>query len=160
MRCLSCDYDLSASLAGPCPECGRLFDSANPATYRNEAARDTLTKPLLWMNFALALSPVLTAAMLHLCLVGARVSLGRWPHRWGLDDPKGIDGIQPLLWGTYVAMLAMPPSFAIGLLLLAFLVALHRRHALRAALVFVALWATGLAILGWDPAGAGLWFMD
>ena len=36
MRCLSCDFDLSQTSSGRCPECGRDFDSANPSTFAGE----------------------------------------------------------------------------------------------------------------------------
>jgi rRNA maturation protein Nop10 len=32
-RCLRCRYSLAGLTAGPCPECGRVFDSADPKTY-------------------------------------------------------------------------------------------------------------------------------
>lgn len=36
MRCLSCNYDLSNLTTGGvhrCPECGRIFDAADPQTF-------------------------------------------------------------------------------------------------------------------------------
>ena len=32
--CPACNYSLQSLPAGPCPECGRLFDPADPSTYQ------------------------------------------------------------------------------------------------------------------------------
>ena len=34
MHCIDCDYALKKLKANRCPECGRAFDPADPATYR------------------------------------------------------------------------------------------------------------------------------
>ena len=36
MHCRDCQYDLSGLTAGPCPECGRRFDPADPASFAAE----------------------------------------------------------------------------------------------------------------------------
>ena len=39
MRCLGCGYDLRSLPEHRCPECGRPFDSSNPATYAKKLTR-------------------------------------------------------------------------------------------------------------------------
>lgn len=34
--CPACNYSLESLPAGPCPECGRLFDPADPSTYQRQ----------------------------------------------------------------------------------------------------------------------------
>ena len=34
MHCLSCDYNLKGASNGRCPECGRIFDAADPRTFQ------------------------------------------------------------------------------------------------------------------------------
>ena len=63
MRCIGCDFDLSETRSGRCPECGRDFDPANPATFAGEHntrfARRLATPPGWPMAIAAALVAVL-----------------------------------------------------------------------------------------------------
>ena len=36
MRCLGCQYDLANLTEHRCPECGRIFDAADPQTFATE----------------------------------------------------------------------------------------------------------------------------
>ncbi|HZS10930.1 MAG TPA: hypothetical protein VFA38_01690, partial [Nitrospirales bacterium] len=75
-RCLDCGYILAGLEAARCPECGRPFDLALPATYT--------TKPLLqrwrfWLPgflLALGLGAVAFPLLIHFVGFGWTVTLG------------------------------------------------------------------------------------
>ena len=46
MRCLSCNYELKNLTEHRCPECGRAFDPADPATFRSPGEWQSQSK--LW----------------------------------------------------------------------------------------------------------------
>ena len=47
MYCLSCGYDLAGLESPTCPECGRVFDSSNSATFLQRRCPPSI--PLRWM---------------------------------------------------------------------------------------------------------------
>ena len=57
--CLRCDYDLAATVSGPCPECGTIFKHNDPATF-SIVPRHTLSYRLRrWKWYALLLAIIL-----------------------------------------------------------------------------------------------------
>lgn len=51
-HCRSCRYDLAGLAAGPCPECGVLFDPSNPETFTDlRAPRGIIIASLLLAAF-------------------------------------------------------------------------------------------------------------
>lgn len=95
MKCLECQYDLSAITSSKCPECGRAFDKQDPMSVdlQQPGRFGKLVDRFVYSIFAAAS----TCALLHIfvgyvALVAARIDLGRWPHRMGRDDPKFISG--------------------------------------------------------------------
>lgn len=57
--CLRCDYDLAATVSGPCPECGSTFNRNDPATF-SIVPRHTLSYRLRrWKWYALLLAIIL-----------------------------------------------------------------------------------------------------
>src|SRR5262245_2381175 len=83
-----------------------------------------LTSPTL----VLAAWPVIWVGMVHLCLVGARLQWGRWPHRWGMDDPKGLTGAAGALYDVTVvgALIGIPLAAAVALVVVVGLAAGRR----------------------------------
>jgi hypothetical protein len=58
MYCQSCHYNLRAVPSGICPECGRLFDSANARTYTKRHRRPSLLLGFLFpINLAVVAFP-------------------------------------------------------------------------------------------------------
>lgn len=118
MRCPGCEYDLEGCPrweAGDgervtCPECGAVVD---PAAAPAGSGRESTARMLFWIAGVLALTPLAAHAMAHLALIVARVELGRWPHRMGRDDPKGIDAAEPFMSLAFLLLL-----LAVGSLLL------------------------------------------
>ncbi|HZW09446.1 MAG TPA: hypothetical protein VFF69_06040 [Phycisphaerales bacterium] len=159
MRCLTCAYDLSASPAGPCPECGRAFEPADPLTYRSPETDRRSARRNTIAICGLSLAPLAFFALVHLVRIAARLSLGRWP-RPSLDDPKGIPGVEPFLTLAYLAALAMLPCLGAACILWLVLLWLHPSRCLPALLFLVALAGGGFSLLCWDPGDALTWFMD
>lgn len=92
--CLSCDYDLAATDSGRCPECGRAFDPANPATFES---RRRGSQALLGIALAIGLA-------------AAAFGLLRWSWEWPYADShhaafRTIFGIGAAL-GVVAALLA------------------------------------------------------
>ena len=59
MRCLSCHYDLSNLSAGVhrCPECGRIFDAADPQTFDTDPAHPR------WVQWLATLAVIILLAV-------------------------------------------------------------------------------------------------
>jgi hypothetical protein len=159
MRCLTCAYDLSASPAGPCPECGRPFDPADPRTYRSPESDARLARGFTVSIAILSLPPLLFIASLHLARVAARVSIGHWPQPY-IDDPKGIPETEPFLAVAMLAGLAVLPCFAAAFIVWLVLVSMRPKHALPALLIFLTVWGGSFLLLLWDPADALAWIAD
>jgi len=60
--CRHCDYDLRATTAGRCPECGKAFDPTNPSTFRCRPRRG-------WFHYIKRAAYGLLAVMLILALI-------------------------------------------------------------------------------------------
>lgn len=97
MRCLSCGYPLSEIKGAACPECGRRFDPADPASFdhttRVESPNARAAHRILRWATALATFPILVNLLAAVgCWLIATVALGH-PPRPSADDPKGIPQI-------------------------------------------------------------------
>ncbi len=96
MKCIDCQYDLSAITGDRCPECGRSFDSRDASTYASSSQTWTAAWSKNWQARIAAISTLI--ALLHVvsgyvALVIGRLDLARWPIRTGQDDPKSINGV-------------------------------------------------------------------
>jgi len=87
--CLDCGYPLNQLDRARCPECGRLFDIADPRTVARSPRR--VSRGQLIVAWVLLLFPVLMAAAVYVTWVAGRVRLGYWP-RVAVDDPGVIGG--------------------------------------------------------------------
>lgn len=160
MYCRSCHYDLRTLPAGCCPECAAAFDPADVATWS--------VHPFARGDRAFVLVQVTAAAMMlwfpllvHVMLVAARLSLGRWPNRMGGDDPKDVAGLGALYALAVLSMLALTPVGAATTLITPCLAAATGRWRVIWKLVLIGLfgWAS-LGVMRWDPAQAVVWFFD
>jgi hypothetical protein len=71
MRCRSCDYPLRHLPEHRCPECGRGFDPADPATFNPEPVP---FKPPVWL---LTLQAAACLGLVVLAMI-SQTPLGRW----------------------------------------------------------------------------------
>ena len=108
-----------------------------------------------------AVVPWALVLSIHGMLATARIVLGRWPNRMGMDDPKGIPGLWPLHAIAFVAFLALLPS-AFTSMISAIAIAAKRGMAagLKWTLWLIASWVVAWTVLRQDPAQAFVWFMD
>jgi hypothetical protein len=67
--CLGCGYSLAGLPAGPCPECGRRFDPADPATVARPGY-------LIWRKLASARPPRSLLLIVSLILIPCFLALG------------------------------------------------------------------------------------
>ena len=156
MFCSGCGYALSGLAHHACPECGREFNSRDPATYSaTPGPRASSSRKII--NVSAVAWPCVVQLLALGLLVIARLELGRWPHRLGMDDPKGIPVVSSLMVVVWGAALLMPVSFVATLALV--INALFRRS-WRTAAAIAATWLSGVALLYSDVAHAWTWFMD
>jgi hypothetical protein len=104
--------------------------------------------------------PWIIHGLAHVALLVARVSLGRWPHRFGMDDPKGIPAVMVVLGPAGIMMLLWPVSL-VGVLVLS----LARRGGVWRVLgrlgVGFAVWSAAFVAIRWlDVAQVWVWIMD
>lgn len=98
-----------------------------------------------------------------LTLAVARLQLGRWTNRGGMDDPKGIPVVSEMATLSCTWFLWVPLS---GLLVLRISISdLDDRRTgsqppLWRSLVTIGLWCVGLLVLLADPARTFVWFAD
>jgi hypothetical protein len=159
MECLGCGYDHRGSPAGPCPECGRAFDPADPKTY-GPRGLNWFDRHLLHLSLIASAMPLVWLVLLHVNLVAARITLGRWPNRSGADDPKHIGGLAEAAYMlTVTAWLLIPIGIICNVVLVLAGAARGRwRTVAFIFAVFFSIWAVVIAI--GDPADAILWFFD
>lgn len=164
MRCPSCRYELAGCPrreAGgrelvTCPECGRNVDPAEC-----ETERDYSGPALGVVAFVLSAAPLAAHAMGYVILVAARLELGRWPRRTGLDDPTELDSVWPLMIVSFFLILmagagpVMWPALLLGMGLARDWVWLRR-----ALVAPVVIWCIGVLLMRWDPAEVWVWLMD
>ncbi|MFG0284625.1 MAG: hypothetical protein ACF8R7_09410 [Phycisphaerales bacterium JB039] len=164
MYCLGCEYELAGLEGGCCPECGRAFDAGDSRTFsreRHSQLRDRRARPCEIALIAAATTPLVANLMAHAALVAARVSLGRWPHRFGADDPKGVAGIGLFYGLAMLALLASPVAALVGLLMAALLVVDRAWvRLLRGGLIAACLWGFGILLTQGDPAQVWVWLFD
>lgn len=159
MYCRSCHYDLRSLPAGRCPECATAFDPADPATFdagpvvrgNGTLVRIQLTGAALMLVF-----PVLV----HISLIAARLSLGRWPQRWGADDPKGVPGIGGLLALATLGLFLFPVGAVVTLITPCVAVATRKGGAFWKLIAIGLIGWMSLVLARLDPAEAMVWFFD
>lgn len=169
MHCRGCGYRLIGLDRAQCPECSRAFDSMNPASFS--------ARPLGWLKgapeqrwfvglfTAAALSTVLLQLFVLILFCAACLVLGRWPHRWGMDDPKHITVVKHFHVLLY---LLLPFTFIAAPMFLAVLpwtirpVGLERRWIFAPALTLAgfAIWGLGFILIRVDPGQVWTWIMD
>lgn len=174
MYCLGCAYELVGLDEGRCPECGRAFNADDDGTFRTaeHMKRALQVRQMKFGLIALALVPWMAHAFALVALIVARFSLGRWPHRGGADDPKGIAGIELpgeiafFLLAVSLWVTALLPALFVGLMLSLVIMKCQTRTRLLGGVPWgVCLWAgglwvCGLALMYWDPAQAWYWLFD
>ena len=80
--CAACCYDLRELPAGPCPECGRPFDPAQPDTFITTLTQSPLRRRLRRISYAVLIILALAASLLY-NLVPLPVSGHDWQFwRW------------------------------------------------------------------------------
>jgi hypothetical protein len=159
--CTKCAYSLAGLIAGQCPECGRKFDPGRPSTFfttPHGGIDRTLWRTAL-IPILLPWAPVLLS---HVSLLLARIELGRWPHRYGMDDPKGITSLA-FLGGPLILSIAAGMVFApcAALTLVGWSIGKGRvRIAAHILLACTVSYAGALLFNRWDPADVWVWIAD
>lgn len=159
MKCGKCEYDLSGiSNLVRCPECGTTDWTPRPL--------DQSWRWLKWVSLAATLTPVASILLVHIMLVAARLQLGRWPGRYGADDPKSIPFVSDLHTLTsFVIFLGIPLAISLSMCIplsgaiWAKSIRLPRSR-LDAAKMSMAVWTACYIFIRLDPAEAFVWFMD
>jgi rRNA maturation protein Nop10 len=164
MYCFGCGYELTALVEERCPECGRAFDASDPSTFAssiNMAGRDRRAKRIEIGLIAVALVPLIANAFAYTALMIARISMGRWPYRYGRDDPSDIAGAGLFGLCAILLVIATLPALIAGLL---FAITLMTHEAwtrlVRSGILGGALWSFGFALTRWDPAEVWIWLWD
>jgi hypothetical protein len=136
------------------------FDPSDPTTYRVRDDR-ALRRWLSWVAIASAAPPWIMLVCGHASLVVARLMLGRWPHRMGRDDPKGIPGIMiPTAVFAIGVLLLLPGLMASFGVVIAMLRVCGKRDGLKWFLVMLCAWIAAILLIRLDPAQVGVWMMD
>lgn len=160
MKCRVCGYSLEGLSTRVCPECSTTFDPADPLTLAPTDRERFWNKPEFYATVSAAVPWTLLVST-HGMLVTARMVLGRWPNRMGMDDPKGIQGLWPLHVVAFIAFLAlMPSAFTTMVSAIAIVAKRGMSTGLKWALWLIASWVVAWTILRQDPAQAFVWFMD
>ncbi len=155
-HCARCHYDLRDLPAGLCPECGRVFDPADEATYLARVGWLQTRWPVV-LSLTATILPLLCWLMMQLTWLLATLCLGHRP-RPSMDDPKSIAAIAPF----YLATLMLIPLALAGAMAMPLIACVHRtwRRAVVLGGVGVALIVIGIGLLRWDPFDVAEWFMD
>ena len=154
--CKRCAYELAGLAEGACPECGRTFSPHDPTSF-NDERHPRLSKGLKTALVLGAGWPLIVQGLGACALVIARMSLGHWPHRFGMDDPKGIPFLSPLMAALTLACLLLPVSFIASAILVVNALA---SRAWGWAVVISGVWLIGIAILRMDFGDIWAWLMD
>lgn len=164
MICRDCAYPLTGLPAGPCPECGRIFDPSRPETYWVQAPPSRSLRIASTFHFALTAWPPVVIVLFYMTYVAARTVLGRWPRTyldWDLVHGRGIDWAFSLTEKT--AMLSLPICAVSVLLLIPVVVLSVREH--RSMRLYTHIGATVLAwgsCMAWPKfdQSAAMWIFD
>lgn len=160
MKCRDCGYSLVGLDARVCPECSAAFDPANPLTMAPTGRERIWYRPEFYALVSAAV-PWTLLLSLYGMLVTARIVLGRWPNRMGMDDPKEIPGLLPFVVVAWMTFLTLMPS-AFATMIAAIVIAAKRGigPGLKWSLWLIASWVIAWTILRQDPARVFVWFMD
>lgn len=175
MNCLDCEYDLRGLPKGVCPECGRAFDPLDVATFANPRRGWPFEDPraLSTLLVTTCVPPLLHILVGYAALIAARATLGRWPERFGRDDPKDIGwAVSGLMACWYILVLLLFPAFAFCVGALIGTPGLKRRklsigdnegtwQRLNLSIgATVVTWLVFLAHSVTDPARVNVWLLD
>jgi hypothetical protein len=164
MYCLGCSYALVGLEESRCPECGRVFDPADLTTYSAKPDGGKRARDAKWVERVLisaGLVPLCANAMGFVALIGARVHLGRWPHRMGWDDPKDLGWVYELTLLSMLLLVASFPALLLVIMLSIYLAATGVwERLLRGGLIAISVWVCGFVLLRFDPAQVWLWMFD
>lgn len=175
--CPACGYTLGEGPIAHCPECGAATTSFPDIARHKHQSRITLIEKCLYVCAA---APLMFYAALVGLLCIARFSLGRWPNRYGMDDPKYIPLVRELMIPTSLLMIWILVAIPVALVLWGWLmvrpvhagkaaaaldapsviVVLTRSPAHRASVIAGAIWIVGIVLVRTDPTKAIRWFMD
>lgn len=164
MYCLRCAYKLEGLEEHRCPECGLVFDPDDAQTFDavlGHRSRDHLAKWFEWTMIATAAMPVIANIFAYVKLFGARIWLGYWPHRTGVDDPSSIQGIRLLsTCSQYLVLLSLPATVCAVMCGVALLACRAWKRAARGWLIALVLWTSGSAMFHYDPHWVWSWIFD
>lgn len=111
--------------------------------------------------------PLTANAFAMAALLTARISLGRWPDRGGMDDPGHVPWVDPVSYPAYLLVLMTIPAgivmSVISLILLARSDSPRKPLIARRempVMIALALWLMGVALTRTDPAEVWQWLWD
>lgn len=164
MYCIGCQYELRGLEAGPCPECGLVFDPSDPSSYSLVAGYMPNEDRVRWIERLLIASgavPVIANVFGYVSLLIARVSLGRWPYRGGRDDPSDVPGVGLTgLIAILLAIMIFPALLAVIVFALSLVSHRALERAARGAVLALVLWIVGYVLIRTDPAEVWSWLWD
>jgi hypothetical protein len=156
--CGHCGYDLAATPADLCPECGR-----RPSDW--DFKSDGRVRSLRWVHLGLACLPLLWVVSANGAFVAARITLGSWPNR--ANHPGATVPLAVLYWGLPWFMLVVPLAPAVLWHLIGRRVgkltpsgSAAASLLMRTVVVCVLAWGSTVWLVWWDPLGAVEWMSD
>ncbi len=164
MYCRGCLYPLEGLEDERCPECGRGFVRLNPVTYLSET--ELLRRRVRWRWMArgmvlLGATPLVANVRGFGALLLARWSLGRWPARFGADEPGDVPWAGVLAFPALLLAIVSVPALIFWLGLGAVFVGERAwKMFLRGGLGGLVLWLIGFGLMRYDPAQVWVWLWD
>lgn len=158
MLCRGCGYSLMELQARTCPECGREFDPADPASYVTAKNVRIRTKKLAIVAIVGGATPLLLTSWLYLSYLVGRIVLGRWPETTGFDDPQNILVVKWMQLIAFFGVLLWPVPLILGLGALITVFFRSTRLGMWCAVAVAASWGVAALLSKWIDVWG--WLLD
>jgi hypothetical protein len=163
MRCMTCRYDLRRLRARACPECGRAFDPADPATFDTDENANGWRRIIRRSAGVFCSLSLLAVLLPHGLACVAAIELGHWPRPRIDEDVVCLPAkLRAVLTGL-IALAAAATPLVLGVLIPTVAFALPRgvrNYAVLSFFVALLLSVGVVWLLQLDPLGAMAWLTD